>query len=257
LILFQACEHRKVVVVKTQTLRVDSLDQILDLGDSLVRPLLYTNVTGLEKMPMPAGKMKFVSALLPAILVAKHDIEIARLKIQDLKTRESWEHNDSVFFLNTLHQYNARSMDDLLQRMGSLPNSLVLAQAAVETGWGTSRFFVQANNVFGVWSMNEKDMRMAAVHTRKNKTIYVRAYPDIAESVAHYFQILSRAPAYRKLRVARTETLDPIALLPHLSRYSEQRSAYTNLLEDVIRQNNLTRYDHFRIDPQYLAEEVW
>jgi Bax protein len=140
--------------------------------------------------------------------------------------------------------------------MGTLPNSIVLAQAAIESAWGQSRFFLEGSNLFGVWSYNPYEPRIAAARTRTNqKRIYLRSYPDMSESITHYFEILSKANAYRTLRKARMETSDPFKLLPHLQNFSERRTFYTNQLKKVIIRDNLTKYDQHQIDPQYFVEE--
>ena len=134
-----------------------------------------------------------------------------------------------------------------------MPNSIVLAQAAVESGWGQSRFFLEGNNLFGIWSFKRNEPRIAAGRARQGKTVYIRSYQDMSESIIHYFEILGSSSAYRSLRKARLETDDPLLLLSHLRNFSERRTSYTNQLRDVLTKNNLTQYDNYRIDPQYLV----
>lgn len=241
--------------VKSLTVKVDSISQIELLEDSLVKPILYSHVAGLEKLPAERAKRTFISVVLPAVLVAKHNLREDSLKIAQLIGKRKWNENDSTFYLELKKQFKAKSPEHLLTRMGSLPNSIVLAQAAVETGWGQSRFFLEANNVFGIWSYNENEPRIQASRSRENTSIYVRSYENISESIADYFRTLGSARAYHSLRKARLETNDPFQLLPHLKYYSERRSAYTNQLKSVILQNDLTKYDHYKIDPRYLFRE--
>lgn len=250
-----ACERNKTPVLRTETIRVDSVEQIVLLQDSLVKPILYTQVSGLEKLPRPEAKARFISAILPAILVTKYKIETARSKVAGLRVKEQWDATDSAFYTAIKSRYKAKNLEDLMVRMGTLPNSIVLAQAAVESGWGQSRFFVQASNVFGIWSVNAGESRIAAGKTRQNETIYLRAYEDMSVSIMDYFEVLARSRAYRNLRKARLETNDPFMLLPHLKYYSEQKTSYIKLLKDIIIQNKLTQYDRYQLDPEYLTEE--
>jgi Bax protein len=162
---------------------------------------------------------------------------------------------DSTFFQETKSKHKAKNIEDLINRLGTLPNSIVLAQAAIETGWGESRFFVQASNLFGIWSFDSSESRIAAGENRNKKTIFLRSYDDMSRSIADYFQVLSRHSAYKGLRKARQKSNDPYDLIPHLKNYSERKSWYTKQLKKVIRQNNLTQYDHYRIDPTYLMLE--
>jgi Bax protein len=256
LTILTSCESNKALVVKTETVKVDSLDQVILLEKPLVKPILYTQVSGLEKLPFIKAKETFISAVLPAILIVKHQIASEKNKINALAEKKAWDETDSSFYLVIMSRYKAKTMDDLKLRLQTLPNSIVLAQAAVETGWGESRFFVEGSNLFGIWSYGDNEKRIAAGKTRKNKTIYLRSYPDMSQSVVDYFKILASARAYRSLRAAQVQTTDPFVLIPHLKYYSEQRSRYTNQLKKIIRQNDLTKYDQYQIDPEYLVEEI-
>ena len=239
----------------TETIKVDSLEQITPLEGEDVKPILYTHVSGLSTLPVPQAKKKFIAAVLPAILIAKHRVETTRRKIFVLSESVDWNREDSTFYSEVKSRYKAKDIKDLMDRIGTLPNSVVLSQAAVESGWGQSRFFLEGNNLFGVWSFNSNDPRMPSKRGRKDKTIYLRTYPNIAEAVVHYFEILGSANAYRKLRKERLERTDPFELIPHLINYSERRRAYTHQLKALILQNELTRYDRYRIDPEYLTED--
>jgi Bax protein len=241
--------------VRTETIQLKSLEEIATLTGDLVKPLLYTNVSGLGDLPTRKAKATFISAVLPAILVAKHEIEQNRQKISMLQTKRYWSQADSSFYLTMRSRYKADGLEDLPGRMITLPNSLILAQTAVESGWGQSRFFLDARNLFGIWSFSAQEPRIAAGRKRKTKQVYVRAYDDMAQSIGHYFQILARSRSYRGLREASLHTSDPFELLPHLKYYSERRSAYTHQLRKIIVANNLTKYDTYQLDPAYLLAE--
>jgi Bax protein len=249
------CRSRGGAVVATEIVNLKSLNEVVMLKDELVKPILYTNVAGLDRLPTLQAKATFISAVLPSILVAKHRIEEDRKHMVTLRDKTEWEVADSTFFLDMQLRYKARTVNDLIGRMRTLPNSIVLAQTAVESGWGQSRFFLSASNLFGIWSFNASEPRIAAARTRGNKMIYLRSYPDMSQSIQHYFEILARSTAYRSLRKARLRTDNPFKLLPHLKYFSERRSAYTRQLKSVILENNLTQYDRFRIDPQYIDGE--
>jgi len=248
-------ESFRTYSVQTTSLRVDSLDQIVLVKDSLVAPILYSTVAGLESLPVERAKETFISVMLPSILVAKHKLQEDRRRIEYLSSKKKWNAVDSAFYLESKTRFRASGPENLLMRIGSLPNSIVLAQAAVESGWGQSRFFLEGNNVFGIWSYNPNEPRIRAGQTRDSTAVFVRAYENIAQSIEDYFETLASARAYNALRIARLETNDPFELLPHLQYYSERRSHYTNQLRTIIVHNDLTRYDNFKIDPSYLAPE--
>ncbi len=252
---FSGCNRHKSYHIKTTAVAVNSLKQIVLVSDSFVSPILYTHVSGLEYLPVRKAKTTFISAVLPSILVARHHVEENKRKLLFLKEKKSWEKEDSVFYQNLKARYKASSINDLHARMITLPNSVVLAQAAVESGWGQSRFFLEGSNLFGVWSFNQFEPRIAAAKTRSKKKIYLRSYKDMSESIVHYFEILGKARPYIPLRLARQTTEDPFQLLPHLKNFSERRSAYTRQLRKMIEVNNLTRYDRFQINPEFIYED--
>lgn len=245
----------KMLVVNTERVTLASHDQIIPVKDPLVKPLLYTNLNGLDKMPVRKAKAKFISAVLPSILVAKHEIEQRRKRIMWLCDHQPWSADDSVFYNSMLERYRAKNGDDLLMRVNSLPTSIVLAQAAVESGWGKSRFFLTANNLFGVWSYNSSEPRIPALKARGDKRVYLRSYENMSESIIHYFEILARSRSYKSLREARQRTDDPFELLPHLKNFSERKLAYTTQLKKMIIRNNFTQFDSYEIDPSYLQED--
>ena len=246
------CDGSNTYSVKTEIIQVDSLDQIILIEDSLVKPILYTNVNGLHGLPFYRAKATFISAILPSILVAKHHVHTKKNKIIQLREKKRWNKSDSLLYAEIKRQYRAKNIDDLIERLVTLPNSIVLAQAAIETGWGESRFFVQASNLFGIWSFDDSESRIAAGKNRDDKTIFLRSYDDMSRSIVDYFEVLARHSAYKSLRKKRQHTSNPYLLIPHLKNYSERKSWYTKQLKKVIRQNNLTKYDGYRIDPAYL-----
>jgi Bax protein len=254
IILTRPAESLITHQVKSEVIHVESMDQVMWIQSPLVKPLLYTNLSGLDKLPVRKAKAKFIAAVLPSVLVAKHEVAQRRKKILWLRDHPAWTAEDSAYYVDMKNRYRARDMNDLLVRTTTLPTSLVLAQAAVESGWGKSRVFLAGNNLFGVWSYNAKDPRIPALKPRKNKRIYLRSYLDMSQSIVHYFEIIARSRSYRTLREARQQTENPFELLPHLSHFSERRTAYTNQLKKIIIRNNLTQFDTYQIDPQYLVE---
>jgi Bax protein len=241
--------------VRTETVRVSNINQVLPLSEQYVRPILYTHLEGLASMPTGEAKKTFISAVLPAILVAKHEITMLRLRLKRLEKTRRWNHADSALFRSAIARFKAGSLSEVMLKIGTLPNSVVLAQAAVESGWGQSRIFLEGNNLFGIWSFDPNESRIAAGETRGKRTIWLRSYNNMSQSIISYFDILSTSHAFKGLRQARTEETEPLALLPYLKNFSERRGAYTRQLKTVIQQNDLTRYDDFELDPEYLYEK--
>lgn len=252
--VISACAE-KVTVLQTETVSLNSPQEVIPLEDTLVKPVVYNHIPDFNNLPVPLKKEKFIATVLPGILVAKYQIEQDRARIAKLGTKSSWTKTDSLFYNTQNALYHGSSPEDLLKKMQTHPNSIVLAQAIVESGWGSSRFFRQANNLFGIWSYNTNEPRIPSRFSRKGKKIYVRKYGDVSQSIEDYFRTVARSHAYESFRSARENTSNVDELLPHLKYYSERREAYVHQLAAVIRQNDLTQYDHYRIDPAYFKEE--
>lgn len=253
IILYGCSQPEKTL--QTFHVKVDSLAQIIIIDDSLVKPVIYNHINGLHELPTPQAKQLFISALLPSILIVKYHLSERRQAIHTLKDKTKWTSQDSAYYDQLRTEYKASDLENLLLRMSTVPNSIVLGQAALESGWGQSRFFREGNNIFGMWSYNKNEPRLRAHQKRETGHIHVRSYEDFSQSIEDYFKTLATARAYRELRLALKETHDPNLLLPHLKYYSERRLDYVNQLKKIINRNNLTQYDTYQLDPKYIVEK--
>lgn len=140
--------------------------------------------------------------------------------------------------------YRAKTDLELLQALKPHPPSIVIAQAAMESAWATSRFFVQANNVFGMWSANPKEPRIAASQKRNGKrTIWLRKFYSIEESIREYYKLIGRGKSFKEFRELRYITDKPLEIITKLDKYSEIGDRYALELMNIIEYNNLTKYD--------------
>ena len=192
-------------------------------------------------------KRRFIAMILPEVRKVKAllDKEYARAEALAAKTERTRE--EEAWLRRKMAQYNVNGVPCLLRRMHTHPVSLVVAQAALETGWGTSRFFNEANNVFGIWSYHEEEPRIPASHTRDGKTVYVKKFKTLSDGIRGYFSMIGGGYAYTAFRQARMRTDNPFELLRHLRHYSELRDEYVARLYYVMKANKLYRYD----DPSY------
>lgn len=187
-------------------------------------------------------KARFLKEIVPAVEEAKR-----RLK-KTYDAVEAYERDGSgglseADIERLLASYRVKGIPCLLSRLKTNPTSLVVAQAALETGWGTSRFYKEANNVFGIWSYNPNEPRMAASKTRDGTVIYVRKYASLEASIEGYFKMMALGKSYEGLREERQKTDDPYLLITKLRKYSELRDTYVARLYAVIKSNKLTQYD--------------
>lgn len=232
-----------------------SIDDVEPI-DSLVKPILYADVKFIEKLSIPDAKATFINIMVPAILIAKKEIDFQRQQVELMKDKSSLNALDSAFINPLMSKYATQSIDELIKRMQTHPTSIVLGQAAIESGWGRSRFFKEANNIFGVWSMNSSDARIPAKFKRNGRQVYLKRYATISASIKDYFLTLGKVNAYRKFRTARMNQKDYRALIIHLDRYSERGIDYVKDLERMIRLNGFERYDHYQLDPNFVLSSL-
>ncbi|CAA6810214.1 MAG: BAX protein [uncultured Sulfurovum sp.] len=226
----------------------DSKDDIVRLDNKVVKPIIYTKSVKLDKLSIQHKKETFIDMLIPSILVAKHRISKERKKVAKLLNVKELSAKESLWLTKKRHIFKASDIDDLYAKMKLHPTSIVIAQAIIESGWGTSRFFEKANNVFGIWSFNEHESRIAASEKRGEKTVFLKKYKSMEESVYDYFLVLSTKDAYKEFRERRLESQDPFVLIEELGRYSELGKVYIENLKNTIEKNELLAYDSYRLD---------
>ena len=200
--------------------------------------ILVQKEEALPEMTVHEKKEHFKSLILPptqevyADLMAqyesvKKDIEAGNTEdLEELKT-----------------EYKASSNKELLMALKPHPVSIALAQAAMESSWATSRFFREANNIFGVWSFDEDEPRIAAGEKRGDKTIWVKKYPSIKEAIRDYYRTIARGRAFSEFRALRLKTSDPYQLVKKLDKYSEKGAKYGKELSSIIKFNKFKSYD--------------
>jgi len=147
-----------------------------------------------------------------------------------------------------LETIDARFVDYLLQRVDVVPVSLALAQAAYESGWGTSRFARQGNNLYGIWCYTP-GCGMVPKRRSPGMTHEVASYGTVEECIRDYIHNLNTGNAYRSVRGIRNDLRvhgEPVQGMPlarGLERYSGIGWDYVLEMQDMIRANNLDRYD--------------
>lgn len=203
----------------------------------------------LQTLPTKTKKYRFFKLLLPPI--KQVDKELRALYMQTIHDLQTQTHKERIKKLKKA--YKAKDELDLLKRIKPHPLSITLAQAAIESAWGTSRFFVEANNVFGMWSKgkNEKTTIEAKSTRGGTKHIYLQRYKTLTDSVRAYYKNIATNPAYRCFREVRYYSDDPYEIVALLHRYSEKKELYPVELIKIIKHNNLIRFDAKKPLPRY------
>ena len=235
-------------IAEPQFVEINNLADIIALDDNLVPLVIYNSVPNLDTLQVHERKAAFINILLPSILLVKDQILKDRNIIDHIIDKGEVSESDTAFVNHQLKTYRVKSIEYLPEHMIMPPVSIVLAQAALESGWGTSRFFKEGNNIFGMWSYSESHDRMAAAEKRGGiRQIYVRTFPDIYSSILNFCQTLGRVRAYKEFRKALETENDPYVLVDHLKRYSERGTSYTETVKLVMRKNNFPKYDDYKL----------
>jgi len=191
------------------------------------------------QIPVSVKKEQFKKVVAPA--VSEVYAELTTQYQEVLAASKSGSDMDE--FERLKRTYRVSTTEELLVALKPHPKSIAMAQAAIESNWATSRFSVEANNLFGVWSFDENEPRIAAGKKRGDKTIWVKKYASIKESIRDYYRLLARGSAFSEFRQLKMKTSDPYLLVKKLDRYSEQGDEYGITLASVIRHNHFDAYD--------------
>ena len=228
----------------------DAPDQVLAPEPLLVPRDFFTHIPDSHlAISGTAQKESFIKIVLPLILASNEEISKRREAIKrafengDRATLEKWA---KLYRIGVANQGNKTLMTRLLERADTIPVALALAQAAVESGWGTSRFAIQGNALFGQWAWREQ----AGIRPldASNDRAVVRSFGSLLGSVRAYMHNLNTHSHYQKFRKARAALRNrPKAgeariLAKYLDRYAEIGEAYVKKLEVLIRSNDFSRF---------------
>jgi Bax protein len=205
-------------------------------------------------------KSIFFRTLLPLVLKVNEEIVENRKRVWRLRHRQTMgmvlQAKDRVWLDAIFARYKVkgRSFDRLLDKMDVVPASLALAQAAEESGWGTSRFAREGNALFGQWTFNPDDDGIVPTGRGEGKTHRIRSFDDLAGSLRAYVRNLNTHPAYAKLRGMRKqmrqnhEDFSGYKLALTLDKYSERGEEYITSIHAIMDANQLQRFDGATLD---------
>jgi Bax protein len=236
--------------------KVASPSDLERFNEKLVKPVVYLNAPKLADLNSSERKDRFIEIILPSILIVKHRRAQERALAIVISQKFYPNRAERRFMSGLLEAYRAKDLDDLLLKLQTHPNSVAIAQAALESAWGVSNVFAETNNLFGVWSFKTDEPRYLAVTRRNGRKVFVRRYKSIYDSIEDYFLVLAIGVAFEDFRETRSSPADPVVLVGYLERYSEQRDEYVKKLRRLIETNNLTRFDDYALDPQYIVEKA-
>ena len=235
--------------------------------DSQIPPVFFTSFPpNIHELSINKKKRAFFHTLLPAATIVLS--EIAREKdilnrIMDQFGNQKYDvvftddfarwgrrltKEEINFIFKLTRKYRTTLAAELLNRVDLVPVSLILAQGALESSWGTSRFAQEGNNIFGIWTWGERGMVPSGRETGKRHKLAI--YDTTLDAVRAYVVMLNRLPAYRTFRKIRRSTMDSLRLTDGLLYYSERRGDYVTEIQNIIKHNDLTIYDQFLFTSQ-------
>ena len=245
--------------LKTETVLNLFKDVEYDLSkvrvQKLVKPIYFTQFPR-DLDALQSTKLKketFIKIVLPLIVAENERILEDREKLLVLSDKKFTTDLEKQWIRQKLLEYKVKkgNLKELITRMDIIPTSIALAQAAKESGWGTSRFALEGNAIFGQWTWSGKGI--APLDRESNKNHKILKFPILRASVKAYQNNLNTHKSYTKFRQKRLALRDKnkkikgLELTETLNNYAQTGSEYTKILNQIIKQNRLMDFEPVRL----------
>ena len=212
----------------------------------------------LSKLPKDLKKIKstqkkkdtFIKIVMPLIIDENTKILDNRKKLFKILGKQNNSRGEKVWLKRRFEDYEIKNEDvtELKVRMDVIPVSIAIAQAAKESGWGTSRFALEGNAMFGQWTYGKDGI--APLEREKNKDHKILKFPMLRSSVQAYKNNLNTHSGYKEFRKKRADlrrknqNISGLELVNYLHNYAATGKEYTDILKKIINQNSLTDFDN-------------
>ena len=231
--------------------------------NKLVKPIALDSFPLEIKMIENTKKRKdfFIQIVLPLILQENNNIRLDRKRLFSIINKSNNTELEKKWLKKKYKQYGipSRDLSTLKIRMDEVPVSLALAQAAKETGWGTSRFAQEGNALFGQWTWSGEGLKPKEADESQGHK--VMKFNVLQASVRAYQRNLNTHKTYKEFRLARAQLrdvgkpLDSIFLSKYLDEYAETGQQYVKIIQKIIEQNDLKDFDNAKLLPSSLELE--
>ena len=224
-------------------------------NEKLVKPIYFTqfprDLDNLQSVQLK--KETFIKIVLPLIVAENEKILDDREKLKTLIEKKFTTDTEKQWLRQKLLEYKVKKgdLDELIFRMDMIPVSIALAQAAKESGWGTSRFALEGNAIFGQWTWDGQGI--APLKRDGDKNHKILKFPILRASVKAYKNNLNTHKSYLKFREKRRQlrnknkSITGLALTDTLKNYAQTGSEYTKILNQIITQNRLSDFEPVRL----------
>ena len=245
--------------LKTETVLNLFKDVNYDLSQvrnkKLVKPIYFTQFPkDLDELKNTRLKKEtFIKIVLPLIVAENERILADRKKLKRILKKKQTSDLEKQWLRQKLLEYKVKkgNMNELTNRIDIIPTSIALAQAAKESGWGTSRFALEGNAIFGQWTWS--DNGIAPLNREDNKNHKILKFPILRASVKAYQNNLNTHKSYINFRNKRftmrekNKDISGLELTETLKNYAQTGSDYIKILNQIIRQNRLTDFEPVRL----------
>ena len=261
-------EHDNTISLNSET----ALNLFNDLGYDLqgvragqkVKPIYLTKLPK-DLKTLGDTKIKrelFIKIILPLILDVNEKITEDRKKLFKILGKNFNTVGERVWLKRRFKEYKVENQDLVMlkMRMDTIPVSIAIAQAANESGWGTSRFALEGNALFGQWTWSKKGI------SPKNKdpdsSHKILQFQILKASVKAYKNNLNTHNAYQEFREVRAQLrqenkkITGLALTKYLKKYAARGEKYVKILEDIIEKNSLADFDNANLLPTKLKKGI-
>jgi Bax protein len=245
--------------LKTETVLNLFKDVNYDLSQvrnkKLVKPIYFTqfpkDLDELENTRLK--KETFIKIVLPLIVAENERIMADRKKLKKVSKKKKTSDLEKQWLRQKLLEYKVKrgNMDELIDRMDIIPTSIALAQAAKESGWGTSRFALEGNAIFGQWTWSGDGI--APLDRENNQNHKILKFPILRASVKAYQNNLNTHKSYANFRNKRSDmrnknkNITGLDLTHTLKNYAQTGSEYIKIINQIIRQNRLSDFEPVRL----------
>ena len=233
-------------------------------NDKVVKPIYFTQFPkDLDEIQsIKLKKETFIKIVLPLVVAENEKILEDRDKLNKISFKKMTTDEEKQWLRQKFLEYKVKkgSVSELKLRMDIIPTSIALAQAAKESGWGTSRFALEGNAIFGQWTWNGKGIEPLLKDKTKNHKIL--RFPILRASVKAYKNNLNTHKSYLKFREKRKSLRDKnrkingLELTKTLESYAQTGSEYTKILSQIIIQNKLMDFEPVRLANSVKRQEL-
>jgi len=245
--------------LKTETVLNLFKDVEYDLGkvrsQKLVKPIYFTQFPR-DLDALQSTKLKketFIKIVLPLIVAENERILSDREKLLAVSKKKFTTDLEKQWLRQKLLEYKVKKGDlkELAIRMDIIPTSIALAQAAKESGWGTSRFALEGNAIFGQWTWSGQGI--APLDRESNKNHKILKFPILRASVKAYQNNINTHKSYSKFRQKRValrnknKKIKGLELTETLNNYAQTGAEYTKILNQIIKQNRLMDFEPVKL----------